>query len=70
VKVGDLIKRSWYTAVPPPKQINFKFTEMEDCGIVVKVESDSDTIHAFFFKQSSLGPIPIRDGFYTIIGEE
>jgi hypothetical protein len=43
---------------------------MEDCGIVVKVESDSDTIHAFFFKQSSLGPIPIRDGFYTIIGEE
>ena len=70
VKVGDLIKRTWYTAVPPPKQINFKFTEVEDCGIVIRVESNSDTIHAFFFKQSSLGPIPIRDGFYTIIGEE
>mgnify|MGYP004060458005 CR=1 FL=1 len=70
VKVGDLIKRSWYTAVPPAKQINFKFTEMEDCGIVVSIEPDSDTIHAFFFKQSSFGPIPIRDGFYTIIGDE
>lgn len=70
VKVGDLIKRTWYVAVPPPKQINFKFTEVEDCGIVTRVESSSDTVHAFFFKQSSLGPIPIRDGFYTIIGEE
>lgn len=70
VKVGDLIKRTWYTAVPPAKQINFKFQEMEDCGIVVEVDDVSDTIKAYFFKQSFLGPIPIRDGFYTIIGDE
>ncbi len=70
VRVGDLIKRTIYSPVPPPKQINFKFTEVEDCGIVVRVEPNSDTVHAFFFKQSSLGPIPIRDGYYTIIGDE
>ncbi len=70
VKVGDLIKRTWYTALPPAKQINFNFQEMEDCGIVVRIEEHSDTIHALFFKQSSLGPIPIRDGFYTILGDE
>ncbi len=70
VKVGDLIKRTIYSPVPPPKQINFKFTEMEDCGIVVKVEPNSDTVHAYFFKHSSLGPIPIRHGFFTVIGDE
>ena len=70
VKVGDLIKRTWYTALPVAKQINFKFTEVEDCGIVVRVEEGNDTIHAFFFRQSSLGPIPIRGDFYTIIGDE
>ena len=69
VKVGDLIKRTWYTAIPPAKQINFKFNEIEDCGIVVRVEECNDTIHALFFKQSSMGPIPIRDGFYTIVGD-
>ncbi len=70
VKVGDLIRRTIYSPIPPPKQINFKFTEVEDCGIVIRVEPNSDTIHALFFKQSNLGPIPIREGFYTIIGDE
>ena len=70
VKVGDLIKRTWYTAEPPLKQIKFKFSEIEDCGIVVRVNNESDTVHAFFFKQSDSGPIPIRDGFYTIVSDD
>ena len=70
VKVGDLIKRTWYTATPPLKQINFKFSEIVDCGIVVRVNDDSDTVHALFFKQSACGLIPIRDGFYTIVSDD
>ncbi len=70
VKVGDLIKRKWYNSSLLEHQIYFDFKPLKDYGIVIGVDPINGMIKAYFFQQAHAGPIPLREGFFDIIGEE
>ena len=69
VRVGDLIKRRWFNNPHAGTQINFKFKNLKDYGIVVKVDYDKQVIMAYFFNQLHTGPWPLRMGYFDIINK-
>ncbi len=72
VKVGDLIKRKWFNNPHSGTQINFKFKNLKDYGIVIKVDNDRQIIMAYFFNRLHTGLWPLKMGYFDIInkGEE